>query len=52
SHIGIVSDRRNKKGVTYVIHHGDPRQLYYEQDILEKREEDIVGHFRMTGTDK
>lgn len=52
SHIGIVSDRRNKRGVTYVIHHGDPRQLYYEQDILEKREEDIVGHFRMTGTDK
>ena len=33
SHIGIVSDRRNKKGVPYIIHHNDPWQTAYEQDI-------------------
>lgn len=46
NHIGIVSDRRNKNGVTYVIHHNDPYQKSYEEDILEERE-DIVGHYRV-----
>jgi hypothetical protein len=46
-HIGIVSDRRNEKGVPYVIHHNDPMQTAYEQDILESRK-DIVAHYRMT----
>lgn len=45
SHIGIVSDRRNKNGVPYIIHHNDPWQISYEQDILEKRD-DIIGHYR------
>jgi uncharacterized protein YijF (DUF1287 family) len=47
NHIGIISDRRNKNGVPYVIHHNDPYQTSYEQDILESRD-DIVGHCRMT----
>jgi uncharacterized protein YijF (DUF1287 family) len=47
NHIGIVSDRRNENGVPYVIHHNDPWQSAYEQDILEKRD-DIVGHYRIT----
>lgn len=47
SHIGIVSDRRNENGVPYVIHHNDPMQRFYEQDILESRS-DIVGHYRIT----
>ena len=46
-HIGIVSDRRNKKGVPYIIHHANPFQLRYEEDILEKRN-DIIGHYRMS----
>lgn len=46
NHIGIVSDRRNENGVPYVIHHNDPWQRTYEQDILEDRE-DIVGHYRV-----
>ena len=46
-HIGIVSDRRNKNGVPYIIHHNDPWQAAYEQDILEKRT-DIVGHYRIS----
>ena len=44
NHIGIVSDRRNENGVPYVIHHNDPWQRTYEEDILEDRE-DIVGHY-------
>lgn len=46
NHIGIVSDRRNERGVPYIIHHDSPWQLAYEQDILEKRN-DIVGHYRI-----
>ena len=46
-HIGIVSDRRNKDGVPYIIHHNDPWQTAYEQDILEKRT-DIAGHYRIS----
>lgn len=45
NHIGIISDRRNKDGVPYVIHHNDPQQKKYEQDILETRN-DIIGHYR------
>ena len=45
-HIGIVSDHRNKDGVPYVIHHNDPLQKSYEEDILESRT-DITGHYRM-----
>lgn len=46
NHIGIVSDRRNENGVPYVIHHNDPWQETYEQDILESRD-DVVGHYRI-----
>lgn len=46
NHIGIVSDRRNRNGVPYVIHHNDPWQKTYEQDILENRD-DIIGHYRI-----
>ena len=46
-HIGIVSDKRNKKGITFVIHHYSPYQIYYEEDILEKRD-DIVAHYRIS----
>lgn len=46
-HIGIVSDNRNKKGINFVIHHANPYQKYYEEDILEHRD-DIVGHYRIS----
>ncbi len=45
-HIGVISDRRNKNGVPYLIHHGSAYQKSYEQNILEKRD-DIVGHYRL-----
>ena len=34
NHIGIVSDNRNRKGISFVIHHANPYQKYYEEDIL------------------
>lgn len=46
-HIGIVSDVRNRNGVPFIIHHANPYQKQYEEDILENRE-DIVGHFRIS----
>ena len=47
NHIGIVSDKRNKKGVPFIIHHANPYQRYYEEDILEYRN-DIIGHYRIS----
>ena len=46
-HIGIVSDKRNHKGINFVIHHANPSQRYYEEDILENRD-DIIGHYRIS----
>lgn len=46
-HIAIVSDKRNRDGVPFVIHHRSPFQLRYEEDILEYRS-DIVGHYRVS----
>ena len=46
-HIGIISDKRNKKGIPYIIHNANPYQLRYEEDILENRN-DIVGHYRIS----
>lgn len=46
SHIGIISDKRNKKGIPYLIHNaGQPLR---EEDILEGYNsfEKISGHFR------
>ncbi len=47
NHIGIVSNKRNKKGIPFVIHHANSYQRYYEEDILEYRS-DIVGHYRIS----
>lgn len=46
-HIGIVSNKRNKKGISFVIHHSNPMQPRYEEDILESWGE-IVGHYRIS----
>lgn len=45
-HIGIISDKRNSKGINYVIHHANPFQINYEEDILENYE--IIGHYRIS----
>jgi hypothetical protein len=47
NHIGIISDKRNDRGIPFVIHHYSSFQASYEEDILEKRD-DIVGHYRVS----
>ncbi len=44
THIGIVSNNRNKKGISYILHNGG--QIVYEEDILNRYE--IVGHYRIS----
>ena len=44
THIGVVSDKRNLKGIPFIIHNGG---IFYEEDVLEYRT-DIVGYFRMS----
>jgi len=46
-HIGVVSDRRDSRGVPFVLHHGSPMQTAYEQNVLARRK-DIVGHYRIS----
>ena len=45
-HIGIISDKRNKNGIPYVIHHISPAQIHYEEDILDSYSS-IIGHYRI-----
>lgn len=47
SHIGIISDKRNKSGIPYLLHNGG--QPYREEDILElyNKYEPISGHYRL-----
>ena len=48
-HIGIVSDKRNKNGVPFLIHHAYPRQINYEEDVLELYDKEyIIGHYRIS----
>lgn len=46
-HIGLISDKRNQNGICFVIHHSNPFQIRYEEDILENRD-DIIGHYRIS----
>lgn len=41
-HIGIVSDKRNRKGIAYIIHNGG--QPKREEDYLKRA--DVTGHYR------
>ncbi|MGN1381547.1 MAG: DUF1287 domain-containing protein [Eubacterium sp.] len=47
-HIGVVSAKRDKNGIAYIIHNGKPTQKSYIQDILPKKEKEIIGHFRIS----
>lgn len=48
SHVGIISDKRNKNGIPYLIHNGGQKNR--EEDILElyNLHSKISGHFRWT----
>lgn len=45
NHIAIVSDRRNKEGIPYIIHHGG--QPVYEEDALKRYKGNILSHYRI-----
>lgn len=48
-HIGVISDKRNKRGVPFLIHHANPMQINYEEDILELYDKEyIIGHYRIS----
>ncbi len=48
-HIGIISDKRNKKGTPFLIHHANLIQVNYEEDVLELYDKDyIIGHYRIS----
>lgn len=42
NHIGIVSDKRNKDGIPYIIHHAS--SIKYEENKLTSKQ--IIGHYR------
>lgn len=46
-HIGIVSDKRNCKGIPFVIHLA-PYQIRYEEDFLKRDSGKIAGHYRIS----
>lgn len=48
SHVGVISDKRNKKGVPFIIHNANPVQSSYEEDLLLYGYYKIVGHYRMS----
>lgn len=48
-HIGIISDKRNRKGIPFLIHHMSVTQVNYEEDVLELYGQDyIIGHYRIS----
>lgn len=48
-HIGVISDKRNRKGIPFLIHHANPVQVNYEEDVLEFYGQDyIIGHYRIS----
>lgn len=46
-HVGIASERRNERGLPYLIHHYSPLQSSYEEDVLESWGP-IIGHYRIS----
>ncbi|MDO4810769.1 MAG: DUF1287 domain-containing protein [Eubacteriales bacterium] len=46
-HIGICSDRRNAKGIPFLIHHGNPIDDAVEQDYISTH--DVTEHYRWLG---
>lgn len=48
THIGIVSNKRNNDGIPYLIHHANPFQKNYEEDVLGFYTNEIIGHYRIS----
>lgn len=46
-HIGIISDKRNWRGVPFLIHNAGQISGQYEEDVLERWGE-VIGHYRIS----
>lgn len=46
-HIGVISDKRDRDGVPYVLHHSGEKQTVFEQDILRDGSV-ILAHYRIS----
>lgn len=46
-HVGIVSDKRNWRGIPFVIHNANQISGNYEEDILEVWGK-VIGHYRIS----
>lgn len=47
-HIAMISDKRNKNAIPYLIQNGDEEQEEKEEDVLEETPMKITGHYRFT----
>ena len=44
----MISDKRNKNGIPYLIQNSDEEQTEKEEDVLEETPMKITGHYRFT----
>ena len=44
----MISDKRNKNGIPYLIQNSDEEQTEKEEDVLEETPMRITGHYRFT----
>lgn len=47
AHIGLCSDRRNRQGIPFLIHHGNPIDEAVERNDIPRMT--VTGHFRWLG---
>jgi len=45
---GVVSTKRNREGIPYIMHLPQEKESDYIEDILRKNEEQIIGHYRLS----
>ena len=46
-HIGVISDKRNKDGIPFIIHNANPFQLTFEEEITPYIDK-ITAHYRIS----
>lgn len=46
-HIAVISDKRNKDGIPFIIHHANPFQLTFEEEITPYIDK-ITAHYRIS----
>lgn len=51
-HIAIISDKKNVRGIPYLIQNSDEEQTEKEEDVLEETPMKITGHYRFTYTEE